>query len=76
MAKIQQADAVDCQLTYEQVMDAVIKRTNARRTRQFQAADDIRNDLARQGIELFDKVNEWRSFDGSMRGIQVREREG
>lgn len=69
LAKIQ-ADAKPCELTYDQIMDMVIKRTNARRTRQFQAADDIRDQLARQGVELFDKVNEWRTYDGLLRGIQ------
>ena len=69
MAKIQ-TDATPCSLTYDQVMDLVIKRTTARRNRQFQVADDIRNELARMGVELFDKVNEWRTFDGQMRGIQ------
>ena len=69
MAKIQ-IDAKPCSLTYDQVMDMVVKRTNARRTRQFQVADDIRDELARVGVELFDKVNEWRTFDGQMRGIQ------
>ena len=69
MAKIQ-TDAKPCTLTYEEVMDQVIKRTTARRTRQFQVADDIRDELARVGVELFDKVNEWRTYDGQMRGIQ------
>lgn len=69
MAKIQ-GDAKPCTLTYEQVMDMVLKRTTARRTRQFQVADDIRDELARVGVELFDKVNEWRTYDGQMRGIQ------
>ena len=69
MAKIQ-GDAKPCTLTYEQVMDMVIKRTTARRTRQFQVADDLRDELARVGVELFDKVNEWRTYDGQMRGIQ------
>ena len=69
MAKIQ-GDAKPCTLTYEQVMDMVVKRTTARRTRQFQVADDIRDELARVGVELFDKVNEWRTYDGQMRGIQ------
>lgn len=71
MAKVQsQGDAQPCTLTYEQIMDLVIKRTTARRTRQFQVADDIRNELARVGVEMFDKVNEWRTFDGLLRGIQ------
>ena len=69
MAKVQ-GDAKPCTLTYEEIMDLVIKRTTARRTRQFQVADDIRNELARVGVEMFDKVNEWRTFDGLLRGIQ------
>ena len=69
MAKIQ-GDAKPCTLTYEQIMDMVVQRTNARRTRQFQVADDIRDELARVGVELFDKVNEWRTYDGQMRGTQ------
>jgi hypothetical protein len=69
MAKVQ-GDAKPCALTYEEIMDLVIKRTTARRTRQFQVADDIRNELARVGVEMFDKVNEWRTFDGLLRGIQ------
>mmetsp|Transcript_35685 Transcript_35685/g.33829 ORF Transcript_35685/g.33829 Transcript_35685/m.33829 type:complete len:446 (-) Transcript_35685:99-1436(-) len=70
LAKIQQADAVACSLTYDQIMDLVIKRTNARRNRQFQEADDLRNELARVGVELFDKVNEWRTYDNTLRGLQ------
>ena len=69
LAKIA-GDAKPCTLSYEQVMDMVVKRTTARRTRQFQVADDIRDELSRMGVELFDKVNEWRTYDGVMRGIQ------
>jgi hypothetical protein len=69
MAKVQ-GDAKPCALSYEEIMDLVVKRTTARRTRQFQVADDIRNELARVGVEMFDKVNEWRTFDGLLRGIQ------
>ena len=47
-----------------------MRRTAARRTRRFNEADDIRDELAENGVELFDKVNEWASTDGKLRGVQ------
>ena len=47
-----------------------MRRTAARRTRRFSEADDIRDELAENGVELFDKVNEWASTDGKLRGVQ------
>ena len=47
-----------------------MRRTAARRTRRFREADDIRDELAENGVELFDKVNEWASTDGKLRGVQ------
>lgn len=48
----------------------VSRRTAARRARKFSEADDLRDELAENGVELFDKVNEWGSSDGKMRGTQ------
>ena len=53
-----------------QVQEMVVRRTAARRARRFSEADDIRDELAENGVELFDKVNEWASSDGTLRGVQ------
>ena len=42
----------------------------ARRSRKYSEADEIRDELAENGVELFDKVNEWASTDGTLRGVQ------
>ena len=53
----------------------MIRRTVARRSRRFTEADDIRDELAENGVELYDKVNEWGSSDGKMRGVQSEDYE-
>ena len=53
----------------------VMRRTAARRARRFSEADDIRDELAENGVELFDKVNEWASMDGKHRGVQSEDYE-
>jgi cysteinyl-tRNA synthetase len=61
---------VACKYNKEEVQDLVYERTAARRSRDFDRADDIRNLLADNGVELYDKINEWASFDGAMSGLQ------
>ena len=55
-------------LPHEEILDLVINRTTARSS--IPGRRDIRDQLARVGVEMFDKVNEWRTFDGLLRGIQ------
>jgi len=64
------ADAIVNPYTREQIQEMVNNRTVARRTRNFPTADDIRDELSDNGVEMFDKVNEWRTCDGTMRGFQ------
>ena len=40
------------------------------RNRDFRVADEIKAKLIKNGIQLFDKENTWRSSDGSMEGYQ------
>jgi hypothetical protein len=61
---------VACKYSKEEVQDLVYERTAARRSRDFDRADEIRNLLADNGVELYDKINEWASFDGAMSGLQ------
>ena len=57
------------------IQEMVMRRTAARRARRFSEADDIRDELAENGVELFDKVNEWASMDGKLRGVQSEDYE-
>lgn len=61
---------VKCPFSKEEIQDYVDQRTMARRDRDFGKADDLRNMLADNGIELYDKLNEWATYDGSMSGLQ------
>ena len=67
---VRPAEAVPTTLTKEEINDLCQRRTVARRARRWNDADDIRDELAEKGVELFDKANEWRTFDGEMRGVQ------
>ena len=42
----------------------------ARREKDFLLADAIRDELALEGVELLDLINEWRSLDGTYKGQQ------
>jgi len=57
-------------LSKKDVQELVDGRTKARRMRNFQLADEIRQKLADAGIELYDKLNSWQSLDGRMEGKQ------
>lgn len=57
-------------LTREQIQVLVDNRTKARRARNFQLADELRDELAESGVELFDKMNSWTSVDGKWEGLQ------
>ena len=70
-----QYNAKDYILFILQVQEMVMRRTAARRARRFSEADDIRDELAENGVELFDKVNEWGTSDGKMRGVQSQDYE-
>ena len=61
---------VACKFSKEEVQDLIEERTNARRGRDFERADEIRDLLASSGVELYDKLNEWATYDGSMSGLQ------
>ena len=57
-------------LSREQIQLLVDNRTKARRARNFQLADELRDELAASGVELFDKMNSWQSVDGKWEGSQ------
>jgi len=62
--------AIPCKITSEEAQALVDSRTKARRSRDFALADSIRVDLTLAGIEVVDRENKWRSFDGSISGMQ------
>jgi hypothetical protein len=66
--------AVKCTMSEGQIQDLVNERTHCRRSREFGRADEIRDMLASGGVELYDKQNEWASFDGEMSGLQSTDR--
>lgn len=53
-----------------ELQDLVEQRTKARRARNFALADEIRDKLADEGVELFDAMNTWNTQDGRMDGQQ------
>lgn len=61
---------VTCPKSYEEVQELVLRRTECRRQRDYDRADHIRAQLSDIGIELLDKSNEWRSYDGRLEGVQ------
>ena len=65
----------DCPLSKEEIQARVRERTLARRARKYALADEIRDELASFGVELFDKLNEWETSDGKMKGMQSYDRE-
>ena len=48
-----QYNAKSCILFILQVQEMVMRRTAARRARRFSEADDIRDELAENGVEIF-----------------------
>lgn len=64
------AEQVACTMSFDEVQNLVFERTAARRARRFAEADDIRDELARNGIELHDNTNKWVSVDGKLTGYQ------
>jgi len=71
--KVQPAKPVKCSLPWDDVQRLIEERTRYRRARNFDMADQIRNQLADAGIEVMDKSNEWRSFDGTLSGMQSKD---
>lgn len=57
-------------LSKEEIQTLVDNRIKARRSRNFQLADELREQLAQSGVELFDKLNTWQTVDGKMEGMQ------
>lgn len=62
-----------CKLQKHQVEDMLHERIQFKRRRAFHEADEIRDYLTENGIMLFDRINEWAAFDGSMEGVQTPE---
>lgn len=62
--------AVATSLTQEEIQRLVEKRTSLRRERRYDEADEVRDELARNGVELFDKLNQWECVVGNMKGLQ------
>ena len=65
---------IRCVLSAEHIQQQVELRTQYRRQWKYYDADKIRDELAAAGVELLDQSNEWRAFDGSMRGQQSHDR--
>ena len=65
---------IPCTLSYEEAQEIVDARTAARRNRDFELADQIRDELTSKGIEVVDKENVWRTFDRSLTGYQSDDR--
>jgi len=57
-------------LTREEIQELVEKRTVARRARNFALADEIREQLASNCVELVDELNTWQTSDGRWEGVQ------
>lgn len=55
-------------LTREEIQELVEKRTVARRARNFALADEIREQLASNCVELVDELNTWQTSDGRWEG--------
>eukprot|EP01036_Dinobryon_divergens_P031612 gene31611-41045_t len=68
--KVQPAKPIKCILSAAEIQKLVEQRTRHRRARKFDLADQIRDQLAEGGVEVMDKSNEWRSFDGTLGGLQ------
>lgn len=64
-----------CTISYEDAMQLISQRTQARRIRSFKEADEIRYKLADNGIEVCDRLNSWKAVDGSMSGEQSSDME-
>ena len=64
------ASSTSCKYTEKEVQALVDNRTIARRNRNFQLADEIRQDLTMGGVELDDIQNTWKSLDGQFSGLQ------
>ena len=73
-AKVSIRPGVKPALSREEIQSLVDQRTMLRRERNFVAADEIRDELVSQGVELYDKLNEWATLDGRLRGMQSTDR--
>jgi len=65
---------VACPLSVEEVQRLVEKRIMAKRARNFDEADALREQLSANGIEVIDQMNEWVSYDKKMSGLQSFDR--
>lgn len=63
-------EPIQCTLSVDEIQELVDERTVARRRRNFDIADEIREELASKGVEMVDKENIWRTFDRSLSGMQ------
>lgn len=73
-AKVSIRPGVKPALSREEIQSLVDQRTMLRRERNFVAADEIRDELVSQSVELYDKLNEWATLDGRLRGMQSTDR--
>lgn len=58
------AGAVQCSLSDYEITALVASREDARTTKDFSRADNVRDDLRRSGVELDDKTRTWRTGNG------------
>ena len=63
-------EPIPCTLSVDEIQTLIDERTVARRRRNFEIADEIRDELASKGVEVVDKENIWRTFDRSLSGMQ------
>lgn len=72
--KVYPVAPVECTFSRDEIERKVHLRTQLRRAHNYEHADAIRDELAKAGVELMDKSNEWRTFDGKMGGSQSDDR--
>ena len=56
-------EPIQCTLSVEEIQTLIDQRTVARRRRNFDIADEIREELASKGVEVVDKENIWRTVN-------------
>ena len=57
-----------CTLNDDEIAEMVAKREEARRAKNFETADRLREDLRKLGVEVFDREKYWRASNGK-RGL-------
>eukprot|EP00927_Polykrikos_kofoidii_P073124 TRINITY_DN6919_c0_g1_i3.p1 TRINITY_DN6919_c0_g1~~TRINITY_DN6919_c0_g1_i3.p1 ORF type:complete len:475 (-),score=95.70 TRINITY_DN6919_c0_g1_i3:197-1525(-) len=58
------AGPMECTLSDYAIQDKINSREEARKTKDWQQADSLRDELRRQGVELDDKESMWRTSGG------------